>query len=60
LRPYLYSNASSSCEPVPTPHHLQGGLSLENAIRQQTVDGLQGALEIARRSSYVPDTPIGV
>jgi hypothetical protein len=39
---------------------MRSGLSLETAISQQTVDGLQGALEIARRSSYVPDTPIGV
>jgi hypothetical protein len=29
-------------------------------MRQQTVDGLQPALEILARSSYVPDTPIGV
>jgi len=34
--------------------------SLENAISQQTVDGLQGALEIRARSSYVPNSPIGV
>jgi hypothetical protein len=27
---------------------------------QQTVDGLQRALEIAPRSSYVPSSPIGV
>jgi hypothetical protein len=27
---------------------------------QQTVDGLQRALEIAVRSSYVPSSPIGV
>jgi hypothetical protein len=27
---------------------------------QQTVDGLQRALEIAARSSYVPSSPIGV
>jgi len=27
---------------------------------QQTVDGLQGALEIGARSSYVPNSPIGV
>jgi hypothetical protein len=30
------------------------------AAPQQTVDGLQGALEIAARSSYVPSSPIGV
>jgi hypothetical protein len=27
---------------------------------QQTVDGLHGALEIGARSSYVPNSPIGV
>jgi hypothetical protein len=27
---------------------------------QQTVDGLNGALEIRARSSYVPNSPIGV
>jgi hypothetical protein len=26
---------------------------------QQTVDGVRGALEIERRSSYVPSSPIG-
>jgi hypothetical protein len=45
-------DAFSSREPVPA--------SLENAISQQTVDGLQGALEIRARSSYVPNSPIGV
>jgi hypothetical protein len=30
------------------------------ASPQQTVDGLQAALEIQPRSSYVPVTPIGV
>jgi hypothetical protein len=45
-------DAFSSREPVP--------ISLENAIPQQTVDGLQGALEILTRSSYVPNSPIGV
>jgi hypothetical protein len=34
--------------------------SLANAMRQQTVDGLQGGLEIAARSSYVLETPDGV
>jgi hypothetical protein len=29
-------------------------------VIQQTVDGLQRALEIAARSSYVPNSPIGV
>jgi len=45
-------DALSSREPVPT--------LVENAISQQTVDGLQGALEIRARSSYVPNSPIGV
>jgi len=27
---------------------------------QQTVDGLQAALEMSARSSYVPSSPIGV
>jgi hypothetical protein len=27
---------------------------------QQTVDGLHGTLEIRSRSSYVPNSPIGV
>jgi hypothetical protein len=30
------------------------------AIAQQTVDGINGALEIPSRSSYVPSAPIGV
>jgi hypothetical protein len=34
--------------------------SIENATSQQTVDGLQAALEILARSAYVPDIPIGV
>jgi hypothetical protein len=29
-------------------------------VAQQTVDGLHGALEIDSRSSYVPNSPIGV
>jgi hypothetical protein len=49
---FLSSPPFSSRELVPT--------SLENAISQQTVDGLQGALEILTRSSYVPNSPIGV
>jgi hypothetical protein len=32
-------------------------LHSKNAIPQQTVDGLQGALEIRARSSYVPNSP---
>jgi hypothetical protein len=36
-------------------HHA--GLQLP---AQQTVDGLQAALEMSARSSYVPSSPIGV
>jgi hypothetical protein len=39
---------------------VRGRLSLENAASQQTVDGLQAALEIGARSSYVPSAPTGV
>jgi hypothetical protein len=42
------------------PHANRFPTWLENAISQQTVDGLQGALEIRARSSYVPNSPIGV
>jgi hypothetical protein len=42
------------------PHANWFPIWLENAISQQTVDGLQGALEIRARSSYVPNSPIGV
>jgi hypothetical protein len=52
LPPLQLFDAFSSREPVPA--------SLANAMRQQTVDGLQGALEIFARSSYVLETPIGV
>jgi hypothetical protein len=43
------------------PHRIESGASFaRNAIPQQTVDGLQRALEIRARSSYVPNSPIGV
>jgi hypothetical protein len=48
----LFFDPFSLREPVAT--------SLENAMSQQSVDGLLAALEIGVRSSYVPDAPIGV
>ena len=40
------------------PSH--GGFRLQSDVIQQTVDGLNAALEISDRSSYVPSSPIGV